>query len=892
MKFDPDKLELSVSSDYVAFSSATRKINIQYKQDDTLVPSEPITVTIKATRKPIFNSDKVTIEVGKSATLELSKLEGDKIDQSKLQPLNEAPLKFDPAKLELSVSSDYVALSDVTKKINIQYKQDEKTTIPSEPITVTIKANRVLIVKVEGEIISKDQVVELYKEDNKSVKLVYSDGKAETQDKPPAFVLISEQPNFVKIGDNNNTIIGQDAVNGSRSKITVKIGDKEQPELSFTGKILESIDKIEVTDLSANVVAEEEHVTGKLKITGSKGTILTFKERMIPVDKEIIDKDLASSTRDNLAPASQLANVTITGDVVEVRTLSLLLPNNPRLAPSIPHPAGSVRNIIIKFKIKSKPSKGEDKYAEMGLRITAKAGSITFVPPPRGFLMPSGSLSFTAFVISKEGATLPTPLTFDFADQSQKQWLTLAPEGNKINIYWNEPPKPAPGSPSKDVVRPSQIIIVAKTDVGDSPIVGRIYISMGEITKFAPLKVKLNPMDERMASDLYGSVTSKEYHILTVRLFNNLKDEESNQYFGSSILAYSASIEMAVGLEKKFDAKSGSDFPNVISKKAAEAISRQQSEAAEQIARENAVEYGKQAAADQKKLKDAINVLSGLESKASQLERTVQILEYEIRLRGTTGTELQKRFEQKREEAAQAREESNLKLAEVIGLRDSINLALGGSAFIPQNPMDAIFSEAVVDDGKWHPLTQTDMYRISNQQNTWDEAIRKRIGEYKPEDEPTCVGVLKYRPFTFEMIVNTVDRRDDRSIRSRVFKAFDLFGTGVSFITSVAVPGKNSDLPLGLEKYSNLLLPGLDTLFPSLKEQQRQNIVSQVMKPIEEIPFGSDITRVLFIPKKTIKGLIRGHDVRISEICPYFFSIEVAIIKKGGVVQVGSTPAP
>ena len=141
-------------------------------------------------------------------------------------------------------------------------------------------------------------------------------------------------------------------------------------------------------------------------------------------------------------------------------------------------------------------------------------------------------------------------------------------------------------------------------------------------------------------------------------------------------------------------------------------------------------------------------------------------------------------------------------------------------------------------------------------------------------------------------MVNTVDRRDSRSVRSKVFRVLDFIGTGTSFVTSVAVPGPGSDLPLGLEKYRNLLLPGLDKIWPNYKEQNRQNIVSQAMKEIEEIPFGSDITRVIFIPKKTIHGMVRGHDARISEVCPYFFRIQVAIVSKNAQVEQGTIRQP
>ena len=152
--------------------------------------------------------------------------------------------------------------------------------------------------------------------------------------------------------------------------------------------------------------------------------------------------------------------------------------------------------------------------------------------------------------------------------------------------------------------------------------------------------------------------------------------------------------------------------------------------------------------------------------------------------------------------------------------------------------------------------------------------------------------MITYRPLTFEMIVNTVDRRDERSFRSRVFQGLNAFGTAFSFVTAIAQPGPNSDLPIGLEKYSNLFIPGLEKLWPSLKESHRQNIVSQTMKPIEEVPFGSDIYRVLFFPKKSLRGMLAGNLLRISQICPHFFKVEVAVIEKGNKTTVTQGTPP
>lgn len=160
---------------------------------------------------------------------------------------------------------------------------------------------------------------------------------------------------------------------------------------------------------------------------------------------------------------------------------------------------------------------------------------------------------------------------------------------------------------------------------------------------------------------------------------------------------------------------------------------------------------------------------------------------------------------------------------------------------------------------------------------------------------PVCQGFLTYRPYMFEMMVNTVDRRDERSPRGKTFRVLAAIGTAASFVTSVAVPGPGSDIPLAIEKYSNLLIPGIEKLWPTLRETHRQNLVSQSMKPIEEIPFGSDLSRVLFFPKKPFRGLLRNQQTRISQICPYFFEIEVAVITKQNkhTVQAGTeVPQP
>ncbi|MBX3294683.1 MAG: hypothetical protein KF762_03040 [Acidobacteria bacterium] len=164
--------------------------------------------------------------------------------------------------------------------------------------------------------------------------------------------------------------------------------------------------------------------------------------------------------------------------------------------------------------------------------------------------------------------------------------------------------------------------------------------------------------------------------------------------------------------------------------------------------------------------------------------------------------------------------------------------------------------------------------------------------------EERCVRIsqkdmkVPYRPLTFEMVLNTQDRRDSRSLKSKILLIMNGASSLTSFVTSIAVPGAGSDLPIGLEKFNNLLIPSFQKLFPSLNEVQRQNITSMVMRPLEEIPFGSDITRVLFFPKKSFSGVlpngdgVRKTEIRISAISIADACAEVGIIEKASEAKI------
>lgn len=202
------------------------------------------------------------------------------------------------------------------------------------------------------------------------------------------------------------------------------------------------------------------------------------------------------------------------------------------------------------------------------------------------------------------------------------------------------------------------------------------------------------------------------------------------------------------------------------------------------------------------------------------------------------------------------------------------------------------------DDEGWTSLSQNELenlYLLSDGSPRFSLLRATSLrGEDRDDDDgrprdPACRGSLIYRPYSFEMMVNSVDRRDERSMRSKVFRGLAAVATLGTTLTAVGV-GAKSDLPVILEKYGNLFIPGMEKIWPSLRETQRQNVINETMKPIEEIPYGSDLARVIFFPKGPFRGVLEDNEVRIATICPFYFRIEVAILQKNGRMQAGTPP--
>lgn len=437
-----------------------------------------------------------------------------------------------------------------------------------------------------------------------------------------------------------------------------------------------------------------------------------------------------------------------------------------------PDPSGN--KVTLELRSTSTPPVIANRPIEV--TVLAAQGYVS-VKPAVVRLLPDDSAIVRGIVHQRGGAVDPVKqVRWTIEDAKAREYVGLAPEGDSVTIYRKAGPEIPPGE-KRQV--PSHVVVKAfapesgKVTADPAIIETTVLVKLSEVAKFSPVNVRLDIMDDQTAEDLYGKKTRDEYFVARVRIFNNLIDDETGENVGSSILAFSDSIEVAVGLERMYDRKSKS--------------------------------------------------VEG------------------------TGPDT-RRF---------AANDGKWHPVEKADLDLMIDPYFGDRKVVADPPL-----ESANDDGR--------------------TVLQRTPVALRDEPDNPCVNAITYRPFSFEMIVNTVDRRDERSTRARIFKGLSLFGTTASFVTAIGIPGGGSDLPTSLEKYSNLFIPGLAKVFPSLKETHRQNIVSQAMKPIEEIPFGSDISRVIFLPRRGIRGLLPGQLVRICTVCPYYFKIQVAVLRKDG----------
>ena len=150
---------------------------------------------------------------------------------------------------------------------------------------------------------------------------------------------------------------------------------------------------------------------------------------------------------------------------------------------------------------------------------------------------------------------------------------------------------------------------------------------------------------------------------------------------------------------------------------------------------------------------------------------------------------------------------------------------------------------------------------------------------------------LRYRPLTTELML--------LAHNSREFRTGDAGGRRfVDTVVQIVTLGVAANIFKGrTAEITTLAASALPPLFniwtPDMSENHRAALLTQGMKSLEEVPFGAEIVRFVFFPKTDIYGVLPNKVVRIESVDTSQFFIPVGVIKRdGGGKGTASTTNP
>jgi len=443
-------------------------------------------------------------------------------------------------------------------------------------------------------------------------------------------------------------------------------------------------------------------------------------------------------------------------------------------------------------------------------------------------------------------------------------------------------------------------------------------ISIVQVAGFAKLQVKLQIMDETTAGYAFGKQVSKEFFVVQVSMTNNLDRDKDNH--GRTILAFSESIETQVRMQKIYDPGSRSTLPayltnlyglakktptertgeqSAVIDENSTRVRGQWSDVTEKDHRYLAVLGGQpedfaasppllyipiDATMDGKNGRgDALSVRAAtdeqlLNENDSRLLRAVPRDENGIKVAGTVSWSApagdQYRYIDPPPKTSaignnKTDENSESLLRSIASTTPSADvLTVNTDGYLIALHAGVALLKAEFTDTKGKKATATLLVRVQRQ-------------------NLDRVRVYRYRPYSYELIDRTIDTRNGNNPLPLFFKVLHTAATIGSFATAIGRFDRNGTAERVLDKFTNLLVPGLEKLNPDQKDLLRQNTTSMMMKQIEEIPFGSNISRILFFPRKAFGGYFIGHRTRIAGIDTGYFAVDVALIENKEVSQTG-----
>jgi hypothetical protein len=456
------------------------------------------------------------------------------------------------------------------------------------------------------------------------------------------------------------------------------------------------------------------------------------------------------------------------------------------------------------------------KSDDVSIKITPSGGSIRFVPPSMT-ITAGDSAQITAAAVDRLGGETQRPVVWSLVEPTEAATITQDASNTVTLVTVSDPVH----LPSNGILK-LRATVAATSDAPE--ITADLPVRIAFPTGFTFVRGSLEMIDAQTAHDLYGPATARDFFIAKITILNDLKDDPREHNAGASILVFSSSLAIGVNLEKN-------------------------------------------------------DGLTDVQRKQLREARTAD---------------------------------------DAIALKRSFEKQQGWRFHLPGRD-----SSPEADDPIWHPIEPEDLrvlglptaYPLQQSRlvpgpegrspkaapiytcdDVWYAEQAIDVSKGCPEGDAACVSRIRaehdnavaaarlrqlhYRPYPYDLVVKSFDPRDNRTARAITFRALTFAGALAAFVTGVPNFGASKQFIAVNEKFGNVLVPGLAALWPNLRETQRQNLITDTMHPIEEVPFGSSLTKVVFLPKYPFQGFRANTWFRISEICPFDFQVEVAVAPK------------
>lgn len=424
-----------------------------------------------------------------------------------------------------------------------------------------------------------------------------------------------------------------------------------------------------------------------------------------------------------------------------------------------------------------------------------------------------------------------------------------------------------------------EVTVKRKTD-GETK-VARLRVDIESIKEFRPLTVSLDMMDRQSVERLFGKVFNGEFFALRTRLFNNLGAEPGQRYAGGKILVYSDSLEVGVTFEKKALQKSsgGGKWEEVTLKDVLGVLNNalinpENPEGTGETLEPISGDPIKPMVVDPQFVKGDLVDLKALRNGLGKLGKDSPLKKSLQSIQDSSSTQAQRTDDDP---------------AGVPGLLKQLNELVKG----PLLSLNPDYKDAAL---KLFP-EESGLATLASSDPDLCAVLNRKIleaafpGAFRRNTPPLYLRHrFRYRPYCKDIMTALFESRKDTNSRARAGRLVSVLATvGTSYAT-IAGLDKSPTVAASIAAFNGVLIPGLEKYWPDLRAAQRQNILNLAMRELEEVPFGSDISRIIFIPRKPFTGFLREYSTRIGEVHTSYFKVRVAVIAPGSSTTIEAQP--